>query len=126
MAPPAPAAPNDFRGVYPQPVFNPDRGARALRNAPWTLAPIASPFGWHDTNGAAGAEYTITRGNNVYASEDVNADNLPGFSPNSATLDFDYPLNLANAPSTYQSAAITNLFLLEQPHARCVLPIRLR
>jgi Fungalysin metallopeptidase (M36)/Fungalysin/Thermolysin Propeptide Motif len=109
IAAPAPAAPNDLR-VYPQPVFNPDRGARALRNAPWTLAPIASPFGWHDTNGAAGAEYTITRGNNVYASEDVNADNLPGFSPNSATLDFDYPLNLANAPSTYQSAAITNLF----------------
>ena len=26
----------------------------------------ASPFGWHDINGVAGPEYTITRGNNVY------------------------------------------------------------
>ena len=107
--PPLPAAPNDLR-VYPLPFESPNHGARALRNAPWTSAPIASPYGWFDTNGAAGAEYTITRGNNVYASEDVNADNVPGFSPTSATLDFDFALNLANAPSTYQSASLTNLF----------------
>src|SRR5262249_44568571 len=29
--------------------------------------PVASPFGWHDTNGVAGAEFTDTRGNNVDA-----------------------------------------------------------
>jgi len=106
---PPPAAPNDYR-IYPLPVESPNHGARAIRNAPWTLAPIASPYGWHDTNGVLGAEHQITRGNNVYASEDVNMDNVPGFSPVSATLDFDFPLNLANAPSTYQSASLTNLF----------------
>ena len=107
--PAPPAAPNDLR-VLPLPVESPNHGARAIRNAPWTLAPNASPFGWYDDNGIAGADYTITRGNNVYACEDVNNDNVPGFSPSSATLDFDFPLNLANAPSTYQAASITNLF----------------
>lgn len=107
--PAPPAAPNDLR-VLPLPVESPNHGARAIRNAPWTLAPNASPYGWNDDNGIAGADYTITRGNNAYACEDVNADNIPGFSPSSATLDFDFPLNLANAPSTYQAASITNLF----------------
>ena len=106
---PAPAAPNDYR-IYPLPIESPNHGARALRNAPWTLAPIASPFGWHDTNGVPGAEYTITRGNTVWAQEDANANNGIGYSPNSATLDFDHPLNLGGVPATYQDAAITNLF----------------
>ena len=95
----APAAPNDYR-VYPAPVESPSHGARAIRNAPWTAAGIASPYGWHDTNGAAGAEYTYTRGNNVLAQEDANGNNGNGVRPTSATLDFDYPINLANAPST--------------------------
>jgi hypothetical protein len=30
---------------------------------------VASPYGWHDTNGVTGAEYTITRGNNVWAKD---------------------------------------------------------
>ena len=109
-AAPPPAAPNDYN-VYPVPVESPNFGGRAIRNAPWALAPTASPFGWHDTNGAAGAEYTITRGNNVLAQEDANGNNGTGYSPSGgATLDFDFPVNLANAPSTYQDAAITNLF----------------
>jgi hypothetical protein len=59
----------------------------------------------------AGAEFTITRGNNVRACEDADANNTPGYSPNGgATLDFDFPLDLTQAPSTYQNAAITNLF----------------
>ncbi|MBK7553486.1 MAG: M36 family metallopeptidase [Flavobacteriales bacterium] len=106
----APAAPNDYN-VYGSPVESPNYGSRSLRNAPWTLAPSASPFGWHDTDGAAGAEYTITRGNNVLAQEDANGNNGIGYSPSGgAGLDFDFPLDLANAPSTYQDAAITNLF----------------
>ncbi len=36
--------------------------------------PLVSPFGWHDTNGSEGAEFTITRGNNVYAYQDKNDD----------------------------------------------------
>lgn len=106
----APAAPNDYN-VYPMPVESPNYGSRGIRNAPWTLAPTASPFGWHDTNGAAGAEHTITRGNNVHAQEDANGNNGTGFSPDGgASLDFDFPVDLTQAPSTYQSAAITNLF----------------
>ncbi len=106
---PAPAAPNDYR-VYPSPVESPNFGARSLVNAPWTLAPNASPFGWHDTDGSAGPEHTITRGNNVWAQEDANGNNGTGYSPSSGTLDFDFPIDLAQAPSTYQDAAITNLF----------------
>ena len=37
----------------------------------------ASPFGWHDTNGAAGAEFTTTQGNNVQAYTDIDANNSP-------------------------------------------------
>ncbi|MFN3875085.1 MAG: M36 family metallopeptidase, partial [Flavobacteriales bacterium] len=108
----APAAPNDFN-VYALPTESPSHGPRAIRNAPWTLSGIASPFGWNDTNGAPGAEYTITRGNNAWAKEDIANDNEAtiGFAPDGgATLDFDFPINLAAAPNTYQSALITNLY----------------
>ncbi|HRD52908.1 MAG TPA: M36 family metallopeptidase, partial [Flavobacteriales bacterium] len=110
MAPPA--APNDFN-VYGWPKESPIHGGRSLRNAPWAQGGIASPYGWQDTNGAAGAEYTITRGNNVWAKEDIANDNETtiGFSPDGGpALDFDFPINLANAPNTYQSALITNLY----------------
>ncbi len=106
---PAPLVANDLN-VYPMPVESPNHGARALRNAPWTAGGIASPYGWNDTNGANGPEYTTTRGNNVWAQEDANNNNGTGASPVSATLDFDYAINLAGAPSTYQNAAITNLY----------------
>ncbi|MEO8590649.1 MAG: M36 family metallopeptidase [Flavobacteriales bacterium] len=106
----APAAPNDYR-VYPLPLESPSHGSNAIRNAPWTGGGVASPFGWHDTNGAAGAEYTITRGNNVLAQEDANANDGTGASPSGGpTLDFDFTYNLAAAPSTYVNAATTNLF----------------
>jgi Zn-dependent metalloprotease len=73
----------------------------------------ASPYGWHDTNGVAGAEFTITRGNNTHSYTDTNDDDAPdaGGSPDgTATLQFDFPLNLAEAPATYRPAAVTNLF----------------
>ncbi len=109
-ASPAPAAPNDYN-VYPWPVESPSHGSRAIRNAPWTAGGIASPFGWHDTNGAAGAEDTDTRGNNVRAQDDTDASNDGGIRPSGgATLDFDFPLDLSGAPSTYLPAATTNLF----------------
>lgn len=73
--------------------------------------PTASPFGWNDTNGAAGAESTLTRGNNVSAQDDVDANNTGGFQPDGgASLNFNFPLDLTQAPSTYQAAAITQLF----------------
>jgi extracellular elastinolytic metalloproteinase len=106
---PTPLLANSYN-VFAMPLESPSHGGRTNETTPWT-AGSGSPFGWHDTNGSAGNEYTITRGNNVYASEDQNADNNPGFSPDGGvTLDFDFPINFANAPSTYQSAVITNLF----------------
>ena len=95
--------------VYPWPTEAPNEGQRVLLTNP--ADPAASPFGWQDTNGVAGAEYTDTRGNNVFAQEDTNADNAGGFRPDGgASLNFDFPIDLTQAPSTYQSAAITNLF----------------
>ena len=102
--------PDSYR-VYPEPVESPIHGGRQLIVNPADA--IASPFGWHDTNGANGAEYTITRGNNVHAQEDANGNNGTGFSPDgTASLDFDFTIDLNANPNTdpTRSAAITNLF----------------
>ncbi|MEN6449292.1 MAG: M36 family metallopeptidase, partial [Thermoguttaceae bacterium] len=95
--------------VFARPVESPIDGTRSIVTDPQDAA--ASPYGWHDTNGVAGAEYTDTRGNNVSAQDDTDANNTGGFRPDgTASLTFDYPLDLTQAPSGYQSAAITNLF----------------
>ena len=76
--------------VFPFEIESPNHGTRQLLTNPHN--PLASPYGWHDTNGAAGAEYTITRGNNVWAQEDANGNNGTGTSPNGgAGLSFDFP-----------------------------------
>jgi hypothetical protein len=96
--------------AYPLGVESPNHGDRELLNQP--ADPVASPFGWHDTDGLAGPEFTITRGNNVWASEDRNDDNFPGFSPDGGSeLIFDFPYNLNLSPIENQEAAITNLFV---------------
>lgn len=96
--------------VYAEPVESPSHGARSIISNPEDLT--ASPFGWHDTNGAAGAEYTITRGNNVYAQLDDDGNtNTFGYAPDGgASLVFDFPVNLTMQPNTYIDAAVTNLF----------------
>ncbi len=95
--------------VYPISVESPNHGPRALLVEPNDS--LASPFAWHDTDGALGAEFTITRGNNVWAAEDRNNNNTPGYSPDGgASLNFDFPLDLTLDPINYQDAAITNLF----------------
>lgn len=75
----------------------------------------ASPFGWHDVDGVAGHEFTITRGNNVWAKEDFGSTNsTSGYSPSGgASLLFDFPYGGTNVQaSTYIDAAITNLFYM--------------
>ncbi|MBZ4417135.1 M36 family metallopeptidase [Myxococcus sp. RHST-1-4] len=108
---------SDSYKVYPVPVESPNHtsplppsdGRVTVLNPANSLA---SPYGWHDTNGVAGAEYTIPRGNNVHAYEDTNADGLPPATQPAcgATLNCVFTLNLSGAPSTYISAAVTNLF----------------
>ena len=106
--------------VYPRPVESPNHttplppsdGRQLVVNPANALA---SPFGWHDTNGAAGAESTLTTGNNVDAYTDVDANNSADTNsrPNGGTsLNFDFTLNLTLAPSGYRPAAVTNLFYI--------------
>lgn len=92
--------------VFALPVQHPVDGARSIVVNPHD--PVASPFGWHDTDGVAGPEFTTTKGNNIEASD---AGTVPGYMPDGgSTLVFDFPLNL-NQP-IYQNidASITNAF----------------
>ena len=108
---PAPPPSTDQYNVFAIPTESPNHGPRTLVIGPYDAT--ASPYGWHDDNGSAGAEYTYTRGNNVRATEDVNDNNGVGFMPDGGVnLDFDFPLNLNQAPSGYQDVAITNLFYM--------------
>jgi hypothetical protein len=95
--------------VFPMPIESPSHGSRSIISNPDDAN--ASPYGWHDTNGASGAEYTTTRGNNVLAQEDVNGNNGSGVLANGgAGLNFNFPLDLSQQPINYQNAALTNLF----------------
>jgi extracellular elastinolytic metalloproteinase len=69
----------------------------------------SSPLGWHN-NGTT--SFTIHRGNNVHAYDDRDANNAaPATQPDcGASRDCNFPVNFAGAPSTYTSAAVTNLF----------------
>lgn len=106
----ASAACTECYEVFALPIESPYYGVRTIEVQP--AHPVGSPYGWHDTNGAAGAEYTVTRGNNANAYED--GDN-PGYQPNGgADLDFTgYPFSqIYTNTNQYEDAAITNLFYL--------------
>jgi hypothetical protein len=101
--------------VYALPAESPNHVAGStLVTDPENIA--ASPFGWHDTDGVSGPEYTITRGNNVHAYDDSGNNNGSiGNEPDgTATLSFDFPSNLAQAPTTPQNLAAntTNVFYM--------------
>jgi extracellular elastinolytic metalloproteinase len=104
----------DSYEVFALPKEHPNDGPRTITGNPANAT--ASPFAWHDTNGTAGAEFSTTRGNNVHAYADRNADNIadPGSEPDGGpTLNFTgtlVPLDLTKDPSTYTAAAVTNLF----------------
>ncbi|MFY2560489.1 M36 family metallopeptidase [Corallococcus terminator] len=107
----------DSYRVYPRPAESPHHvtppppaDGRTLVMNP--AHPLASPFGWHDTNGVAGPEFTTTRGNNVHAYEDRDGnDQPPASEPNcGAGLACDFAIALTGAPSTYLPAAVVNLF----------------
>jgi extracellular elastinolytic metalloproteinase len=102
----------DRYNVFALPVESPNHGSRITVTNPQNLT--ASPFGWHDTNGATGAEFTITRGNNVHAQLDDDGNNGSGYSPDGGDeLNFNFPLDAVNnTPDTYKDASLTNLFYL--------------
>jgi hypothetical protein len=96
--------------VYALPSEDPSDGPRTLAVDP-AVAP-GSPYGWHDTDGRPGAEYTITRGNNAHAYADPeNIDKSSGDEPDGGPgLVFDFPIDLTQQPEAYRDAAVTNLF----------------
>lgn len=99
--------------VIPLPHESPATNGFALETVTDPADMDASPYGWHDTNGAAGAEFTDTRGNNVFAQDDLDANNSGGNRPDGgAGLVFDVPWNPAVNPDEEQNldAAIVNLF----------------
>ena len=111
--------------VIPWNFESPFHAARQLITNPeatTALAPLvvaASPNGWHNTNNTIGGgttttQFPITRGNNVYAKDDIDGNNTGGVSPSGGTypnltFDFSYGGN-GDQPSTYLNAAVTNLF----------------
>jgi hypothetical protein len=108
------AADDEYR-VYKIPRENPDEGGRTLVSNPATFA---SPNGWHNVDFDAAPEFTITRGNNVWAYPDRDNDNVPndtstGEKPapdGGAGLVFDFPIDFSDPPVDYVNAATTNLF----------------
>lgn len=104
---------NTYR-VIPFPYESPTDPGASFQLVSNPANTLASPYGWHDTNGVAGAEYTVTRGNNVFAYLDRNANDMPdGPAPDGgAHLVFDYGYDETQQPhiGTNDEAAIVNLF----------------
>jgi len=107
--------------VYALPLESPYFGARTVVTNPEDL--VASPFGWHDTNGAVGSEFTTTRGNNTITVDDIDDNNTGGQTANGgAGLVFNFPFDqtqtqagIPNIPffsaaNRSLDAAITNTF----------------
>jgi hypothetical protein len=90
--------------VYAMPIESPYNGDRELVVDPDNAT--ASPFGWHDTDGIAGAESTLTTGNNVDAHKGTARPD------GTAALIFDFPIDLTQNPASNTAPYITNLFYL--------------
>ena len=98
--------------VYPLPLESPNDGERKLMRNPADA--LASPWGWHDTNGKPGAELTNTQGNNTHAYVDytgVGNTAIPILEAEGGQgLSFDFELDYERPPHLNRDAAITNLF----------------
>ncbi|MCG2419635.1 M36 family metallopeptidase, partial [Aequorivita sp. F47161] len=88
--------------VYAMPVESPNHGARTMQVDPDDA--LASPYGWHDTDGVAGPEFTVTTGNNVDAHKGIDRPD------GTAALNFDFPIDLTQNPALNTAPYITNLF----------------
>ena len=102
--------------VYAMPVESPGHGGRSIVTDPADAT--GSPYGWHDTNGVAGAESNFTIGNNCDAYDDrTSAQTGTGSGTNAeradggASLDFDFTMDTnVNNNGGSIDAAVTNLF----------------
>ncbi len=98
--------------IWPIPVESPIHGAREMVIEPHDT--VASPYAWHDIDGVDGAEFTITRGNNVHAYEDSNNANASSGNEPDGGIDliFDFDWEDTFEPDQYTDAAIVNLFYM--------------
>lgn len=96
--------------VFPIPLSAPNEGPEQLVTDP--SDPEASPFGWHDTDGETGHEYTTTRGNNVLAMEDHSGYNSGEPAEGGEEMLFDFEFDLPRDPFEFTDGAITNLFYM--------------
>lgn len=98
--------------VYAVPAESPNHGQHEIVVNPADVE--ASPYGWHDTDGMPGAEFTITRGNNVHAYLDKNIDDTSDGSEPDGGVDlvFDFSHNKALEPVDSERAAQVNLFYM--------------
>lgn len=100
--------------VYPLPGESPIHTTQTLVTDP--SFPETSPYGWHDTNGADGAEFTTTRGNNVFAFVDRDNDDSPDsditIPDGGAALIFDFNHDATKEPTQSTLSAQTNLFYM--------------
>jgi extracellular elastinolytic metalloproteinase len=108
---PIPPIAGDYN-VFPMPVESPNHGSNSIVNNPWAAAGPgndATSLQWHHDGSNT---YDYTRGNNVWAKDDIANDNETtiGYSPSSPSGDFNFPLNLSDPPANWIDAAITNLF----------------
>ena len=97
--------------VFAMPLESPSHGTDTLEDDP-SGEGEGSPFGWHDTNATPGAEFTITRGNNVWSKDDINNNNgNDGVSADGGVdLIFDFPYDFNESPNVWIEAATVNLF----------------
>jgi len=96
--------------VFAMPIESPNHGTDALIADP-SQDGNSNPFGWHDTDGVPGAEYTITRGNNVWSQDDINGNNGTGLSADGGVnLLFDFPYDLTAPADDMIEASTVNLF----------------
>src|ERR1017187_3721537 len=99
-------SPSPFSPGYPTPSSDePSLASRTLLTIS-ALDTNASPNGWINDG------VNETRGNNVDAHTDLNADDQPDLPrpQGSPFRVFDFPLNLSAEPSTYRDAAVVQLF----------------
>ena len=98
--------------VFAIPLESPAHGDRTLEVSPSNT--VASPYGWHDTNGMEGAEFYITKGNNVHAYADLTDSNTSQEDEPSGglSLEFDFPFDPMTEPDQNLDAATVNLFYM--------------
>ncbi|MGB5944265.1 MAG: T9SS-dependent M36 family metallopeptidase [Leeuwenhoekiella sp.] len=94
--------------VYPLPLMSPNEGGRELLTSPHNE--VASPFGWHDTNGQEGADTNLSMGNNVTALDNRQGGDNGDLANGKSAREFDFKIDFENIPESSVDAAITNIF----------------